>query len=66
MPVFIHYRGTVSTAKECLWIMKGNLPKDQMVYWHHFNVTGNGSGGRGFLPQCCVWRCSGDPEGATE
>ena len=26
-------------AKECLWIMKSNLPKDQMVYWHHFNET---------------------------
>ena len=36
-PVVIHCRGTASTAKECLWIMKGNLPKDQMVYWHHFN-----------------------------
>ena len=23
--------------KECLWIMKSNLPKYQMVYWHHFN-----------------------------
>ena len=28
-----------STAKECLWIMKGNLPKDQMVHWHQFNET---------------------------
>ena len=36
-PVVIHCRGTASTAKECLWIMKSNLPKDQMVYWHHFN-----------------------------
>ena len=36
--VLIHCRGTASTA-ECLWIMKGNLPKDQMVYWHHFNET---------------------------
>ena len=25
--------------KECLWIMKSNLPKDQMVYWHHLNET---------------------------
>ena len=38
-PVVIHCRGTESTAKECLWIMKSNLPKDQMVYWHHFNET---------------------------
>ena len=38
-PVVIHCRGTASTAKECLWIMKSNLPKDQMVYWHHFNET---------------------------
>ena len=30
--VVIHCRGTASTAKECLWIMKSNLPKDQMVY----------------------------------
>ena len=37
--VVFHCRGTASTAKECLWIMKGNLPKDQMVYWHHFNET---------------------------
>ena len=34
--VVIHCRGTASTAKECV---KGNLPKDQMVYWHHFNET---------------------------
>ena len=39
MHVVIHCRGTESTAKECLWIMKNNLPKDQMVYWHHFNKT---------------------------
>ena len=32
-PVVIH------TAKECLWIMKSNIPKDQMVYWHPFNET---------------------------
>ena len=38
-PVVIHCRGTASTAKECLWIIKSNLPKDQMVYWHHFNET---------------------------
>ena len=38
-PVVIHCRGTASTAKGCLWIMKSNLPKDQMVYWHHFNET---------------------------
>ena len=38
-PVVIHCRGTASTAKECLWIMKSNLLKDQMVYWHHFNET---------------------------
>ena len=38
-PVVIHCRGTASRAKECLWIMKSNLPKDQMVYWHHFNET---------------------------
>ena len=31
-PVVIHCRGTASTAKECLWIMKSNLPKNQMVY----------------------------------
>ena len=37
--VVIHCRGTASTAKECLWIMKSNLPKDQMVYWHHFKET---------------------------
>ena len=36
-PVVIHCRGTASTAKECLRIM--NIPKDQMVYWHHFNET---------------------------
>ena len=38
-PVVIHCRGTANTVKECLWIMKSNLPKDQMVYWHHFNET---------------------------
>ena len=38
-PVVIHCKGTASTAKECLWIMKSNLPKNQMVYWHHFNET---------------------------
>ena len=38
-PGVIHCRGTASTAKECLWIMKSNLPKYQMVYWHHFNET---------------------------
>ena len=38
-PVVIHCRGTASTAREWLWIMKSNLPKDQMVYWHHFNGT---------------------------
>ena len=38
-PVVIHCIGTASTVKECLWIMKNNLPKDQMVYWHHFNET---------------------------
>ena len=37
--VVIHCIGTESTAKECLWIMKSNLQKDQMVYWHHFNET---------------------------
>ena len=37
MHVVIHCRGTASTAMECLWILKSNLPKDQMVYWHHFN-----------------------------
>ena len=31
-PVVIQCRGTASTAKDCLWIMKGNLQKDQMVY----------------------------------
>ena len=35
-PVVIHCRGT---AKECLWIMKSNIPKNQLVYWHHFNET---------------------------
>ena len=35
-PVVIHCRGIASTAKECLWIMKSNLSKDQMAYWHHF------------------------------
>ena len=38
-PVVIHCRGTASTAKECLWIIKSNLLKDQMVCWHHFNET---------------------------
>ena len=38
-PVVIRCRGTASTAKECLWIMKSNLPKNQMVYWLHFNET---------------------------
>ena len=38
-PVVIHCRRTASTAKECLRVMKSNLPKDQMVYWHHFNET---------------------------
>ena len=37
--VVINCRGTASTAKECLWVMKNNLPKDQMVYWYHFNET---------------------------
>ena len=37
--VVIHCIGTASTAKECLWIMKSNLPKNQMVYWHHVNET---------------------------
>ena len=37
--VVIHCKGTASTAKECLWIMKSNLSKDQMVYWHHFNES---------------------------
>ena len=37
-PVVIHCRGT-SITEECLWIMTGNLPKDHMVYWHHFNET---------------------------
>ena len=35
----IHCRGTASTAKKCMWIMKSNLQKDQIVYWHHFNET---------------------------
>ena len=35
--VVIHCRGTANTAKECLWIIKSNLPNDQIVYWHHFN-----------------------------
>ena len=42
MPVAILCRGTSSTDKGCLWIMKGNPPpppKDQMVYWHHLNET---------------------------
>ena len=26
-------------SKECLWIMKSNLPNNQMVYWHYFNET---------------------------
>ena len=34
-PVVSQCRGTASTAKKCLW----NLPKNQMVYWHHFNET---------------------------
>ena len=25
--------------RSSVWIMKSNLPKDQMVYWHHFNET---------------------------
>ena len=37
--VVIHCRGTASTAKECLWIMKSHLPKNQMVYWYHLNET---------------------------
>ena len=65
-PVVIHCRGTASTAKECLWIMKSNLPKDQMVYWHHFNETEEMAREvDAAFPQCCVWRSSGDPEGAT-
>ena len=63
-PVVIHCRGTASTTKECLWIMKSNLPKDQMVYWHHFNETEE-MARKVEAPQCCAWRCSGDPEGAT-
>ena len=35
--VVIHCRGTASTAKECLWIIKSNLPRNQVVYGHHFN-----------------------------
>ena len=31
-PVVIHCRGTASTAKESLWIIKSNIPKYQMVY----------------------------------
>ena len=38
-PGVIHCRGTASTAKECLWIMRSNPPKDQMVYWNLFNET---------------------------
>ena len=38
-PVVIHCRETESTAKEWLWIKKNNLPKNQMLYWHHFNET---------------------------
>ena len=37
--VFIHCRGTASTAKECLCILKSNIPKNQMVYRHHFIET---------------------------
>ena len=37
--VDIHRRGTANTAKECLWIMKSNLPKNQLVCWHNFNET---------------------------
>ena len=39
LPGFVDCRGTASTAKKCLWIIKRNLPNDQMVYWHHFNET---------------------------
>ena len=35
----IHCRGTASTAKECLWIMKSNIQNNQLMYWHHFNET---------------------------
>ena len=38
-PVVIHCRETESTAKEWLWIKKSNLPKNQMLYWHHFTET---------------------------
>ena len=38
-PVVIHCIGTASNAKACLWIMKGNLQNDQMVYCLHFNET---------------------------
>ena len=38
-PVVIHCRGTASSSKDSLWIMKSNIPKNQMVYWHHFNET---------------------------
>ena len=37
--VCVTNKSEASTAKECLWIMKSNLPKDHMVYWHHFNET---------------------------
>ena len=63
-PVVIHCRGTASTAKECLWIMKSNLPKNQMVYCHHFSETEEmGREVEAAFLKCCVWRCSGDPEG---
>ena len=39
-PVVIHRRGTASTAKECLWIMKSNQLNNKIVYLHHFNETG--------------------------
>ena len=35
----IHCRETESTAKECLWILKINIPNYQIVYWLHFNET---------------------------
>ena len=38
-PVVIHCRGSASTANESLWIMKGNILKDHMVHWRHFNET---------------------------
>ena len=38
-PVVIHCTGSARTAKKYLWIMKSNLSKNQMVYWHHFNET---------------------------